>query len=45
MKLCVQSLCSWTYSNLKANQHYPFAYQGEEDDPGVYAELKKIVGN
>ncbi|MEC9031637.1 MAG: hypothetical protein VYB15_07140 [Planctomycetota bacterium] len=45
MNLCVQSLCSWTYSNLKANQHYPFAYQGEEDDPGVYAELKKIVGN
>jgi len=45
MKLCVQSLCSWTYSNLKANQHYPFTYQAEEDDPGVYAELKKIVRN
>ena len=45
MNLCVQSLCSWTYSNLKANQHYPFTYQAEEDDPGVYGELKKIVGN
>jgi len=45
MNLCVQSLCSWTYSNLEVNQHYPFTYQAEEDDPGVYGELKKIVGN
>lgn len=44
MKLCVESLCSWTYSNLKTNQHYPFKYQGSADDPAVYGELKKLTG-
>lgn len=45
MRICVQSLCSWTYSNPEQNQHYPFTYRGATDDPPVYAELKKITGS
>ena len=45
LKICVQSLCSWTYSNPKRNQHYPFTYRGAADDPPVYAEMKKLTGS
>ena len=45
LKICVRSLCSWTYSNLKNNQHYPFRYRGAADDPAVYSELKKLTGS
>ena len=44
-KICVQSLCSGTYSNPKRNQHYPFTYRGAADDPPVYAEMKKLTGS
>lgn len=44
LQICVRSLCSWSYSNPKRNQHYPFRYRGAADDPVVYSEIKKLTG-
>ena len=43
LEICVKSLCSWSYSSPKKNQHYPFTYRGPDDDQAVYSGIKKLT--
>ncbi len=36
LRACVENKCSWGYMNLELNQHYPFEFNGKNDDEMVY---------
>lgn len=41
--LCVENGASWGLMLEDVNQRYPFAFRGAEDDPLVYAQLKRLT--
>jgi CubicO group peptidase (beta-lactamase class C family) len=41
--ISVANGASWGFMALKANQHYPFAFNGAADDPAVYAALRRLA--
>jgi CubicO group peptidase (beta-lactamase class C family) len=42
-ELCVAAGGSWGLMLEKANQHYPFAFRGAEDDETVYGALMRLT--
>jgi len=40
---CVQNHVSWGFMAEKVNQHFPFAYRGENDDPSVYQQMQELA--
>ena len=41
--LCVENGASWGLMAEAVNQHFPFRFDGEADDPVVYAKLKALT--
>ena len=39
----VNGLASWGYRNLEKNEHWPFEWDGAEDDPIVYAKMAELT--
>jgi hypothetical protein len=42
-RLSVEHGASWGFMHDKINQHFPFNFNGDEDDPQVYYMLKKLT--
>jgi CubicO group peptidase (beta-lactamase class C family) len=42
-ELCVANGASWGLMLERDNQHCPFRFRGAEDDPAVYARLKRLT--
>lgn len=40
---CVENGISWGYMNNQKNQHYPFSFDGPQDDPEVYTAFKRAI--
>ncbi|GAB4567269.1 MAG: hypothetical protein Kow0047_19290 [Anaerolineae bacterium] len=40
---CVASGASWGFMAAQVNQYIPFAFEGPEDDPMVYATLRELT--
>ena len=43
LELCVANHASWGFMHSKVNQYFPLQFQGSNDDPAVYALLKKLT--
>jgi CubicO group peptidase (beta-lactamase class C family) len=41
--LCVEHRVSWGLMEERINQRFPFQFQGMDDDPVVFAELKRLT--
>ncbi|MCP5117682.1 MAG: hypothetical protein GY953_43220, partial [bacterium] len=41
--LSVANGASWGYMNVEVNQHYPFRFNGADDDPEVYSMLRRLT--
>jgi hypothetical protein len=42
LRSAVANGCSWGYMHVQHNQAYPFHYDGPDDDPQVYEEMKRL---
>ncbi|MCC2683778.1 MAG: beta-lactam binding protein AmpH [Paenibacillaceae bacterium] len=42
LRTSVAADCSWGYMHLQHNQAYPFHYDGPDDDPQVYEEMRRL---
>ena len=41
--LCVANGASWGFMLVEVNQHYPFIFEGPQDDPEVYAAIRQLT--
>jgi CubicO group peptidase (beta-lactamase class C family) len=40
---CVENGASWGFMHETKNQHYPFEFDGADDDPDVYGTLRELT--
>lgn len=43
-ELSVENGASWGFMHETTNQHFPFHFKGSDDDPTVYAKLRRLTG-
>jgi hypothetical protein len=43
MRLSLKNGAGWGFMHQKKNQHYPFEFEGAQDDPKVYAAMRELA--